>query len=327
MIPLSSARRRPASGASYRGAALPPPVPRRAGPALPASGASYRAAARPAVPPRPKRPQANEDPLAAALAPHKAKRPKKASLRERPVTDLGGDDDAGQGPPRRATPRGVALPGESAVFCRERPRVTKEAYAYVARQRAPPQKPPQRRRAPPMRRAPVAKAPAAAPAAAPWLRPLGDDERKRLKASKGAHARQAQAERADRGLGALAKLEKREAAADDAAAKAALSMRVRCFKCLDCARLFESKPEACERRGHTLEMAFGMRRCFACGKCGKSTYSLERRPRGACACGADAWRNRENESDVRAVAAPESFRPALAEWTSTSDVSALVNNI
>ena len=164
-------------------------------------------------------------------------------------------------------------------------------------------------------------------AAAPWLRPLGDDERKRLKASKGAHARQAQDERADRGLGALAKLEKREAAADDAAAKAALSMRVRCFKCLDCARLFESKPEACERRGHTLEMAFGMRRCFACGRCGKSTYSLERRPRGACACGADAWRNRENDSDVRAVAAPDTFRPALAEWTSTSDVSALVNNI
>ena len=174
-----------------------------------------------------------------------------------------------------------------------------------------------------MRRAPVAKA----PAAAPWLRPLGDDERKRLKASKGAHARQAQDERADRGLGALAKLEKREAAADDAAAKAALSARVRCFRCVDCARLFESKPEACERRGHTLEMAFGMRRCFACGRCGKSTYSLERRPRGACACGADAWRNRENDSDVRAVAAPETFRPALAEWTSTSDVSALVNNI
>ena len=244
------------------------------------------------------------------------------------MTELGDDDDDdAAGPPRRATPRGVALPGESAVFCRERPRITKEAYAYVARQRAPPQKPPQRRRAPPMRRAPVAKAPAAAPAAAPWLRPLGDDERKRLKASKGAHARQAQAERADRGLGALAKLEKREAAADDAAAKAALSMRVRCFKCLDCARLFESKPEACERRGHTLEMAFGMRRCFVCGKCGKSTYSLERRPRGACACGADAWRNRENDSDVRAVAAPDTFRPALAEWTSTSDVSALVNNI
>ena len=308
MIPLSSARRRPASGAAYRAAALPPPVAPRAGPA-------------------PKRPKASKDPLAAALAPHKAKRPKKASLRERPVTDLGGDDDDGQGPPRRATPRGVALPGESAVFCRERPRITKEAYAYVARQRAPPQKPPPRRRAPPPRRAPVAKAPAAAPAAAPWLRPLGDDERKRLKASKGAHARQAQDERADRGLGALAKLEKREAAADDAAAKAALSMRVRCFKCLDCARLFESKPEACERRGHTLEMAFGMRRCFACGKCGKSTYSLERRPRGACACGADAWRNRENDSDVRAVAAPDTFRPALAEWTSTSDVSALVNNI
>ena len=151
MIPLSSARRRPASGASYRAAALPPPVAPRAGPALPASGASYRAAARPAVPPRPKRPQANEDPLAAALAPHKAKRPKKASLRERPVTDLGGDDDDGQGPPRRATHGGVALPGESAVFCRERPRITKEAYAYVARQRAPPQKPPQRRRAPPYR--------------------------------------------------------------------------------------------------------------------------------------------------------------------------------
>ena len=305
MIPLSSARRRPASGASYRGAALRPPV--RAGPA-------------------PKRPKATKDPLAAALAPHKAKRPKKASLRERPVTELGDDDDDA-GPPRRATHGGVALPGESAVFCRERPRVTKEAYAYVARQRAPPQKPPQRRRAPPMRRAPVAKAPAAAPAAAPWLRPLGDDERKRLKASKGAHARQAQAERADRGLGALAKLEKREAAADDAAAKAALSMRVRCFKCVDCARLFESKPEACVRRDHTLEMAFGMRRCFACGRCGKSTYSLERRPRGACACGADAWRNRENDSDVRAVAAPDTFRPALAEWTSTSDVSALVNNI
>ena len=178
-----------------------------------------------------------------------------------------------------------------------------------------------------MRRAPVAKAPAAAPAAAPWLRPLGDDERKRLKASKGAHARQAQDERADRGLGALAKLEKREAAADDAAAKAALSMRVRCFRCVDCARLFESKPEACVRRDHHIEMAFGMRRCFACGRCGKSTYSLERRPRGACACGADAWRNRENDSDVRAVAAPDTFRPALAEWTSTSDVSALVNNI
>ena len=302
MIPLSSARRRPASGAAYRGAALRPPV--RAGPA-------------------PKRPKATKDPLAAALAPHKAKRPKKASLRERPVTDLGDDDDDDAGPPRRATHGGVALPGESAVFCRERPRITKEAYAYVARQRAPPQKPPQRRRGPPMRRAPVAKA----PAAAPWLRPLGDDERKRLKASKGAHARQAQAERADRGLGALAKLEKREAAADDAAAKAALSARVRCFRCVDCARLFESKPEACERRGHTLEMAFGMRRCFACGKCGKSTYSLERRPRGACACGADAWRNRENDSDVRAVAAPDTFRPALAEWTSTSDVSALVNNI
>ena len=302
MIPLSSARRRPASGAAYRGAALRPPV--RAGPA-------------------PKRPKATKDPLAAALAPHKAKRPKRASLRERPVTDLGGDDDDGQGPPRRATPRGVALPGESAVFCRERPRVTKEAYAYVARQRAPPQKPPQRRRGPPMRRAPVAKA----PAAAPWLRPLGDDERKRLKASKGAHARQAQAERADRGLGALAKLEKREAAADNAAAKAALSMRVRCFKCLDCARLFESKPEACVRRDHHIEMAFAVRRCFACGKCGRSIFSLERRPRGACACGADAWRNRENDSDVRAVAAPDTFRPALAEWTSTSDVSALVNNI
>ena len=301
MIPLSSARRRPANGASYRGAALRPPV--RAGPA-------------------PKRPKATKDPLAAALAPHKAKRPKKASLRERPVTELGDDDDDA-GPPRRATHGGVALPGESAVFCRERPRVTKEAYAYVARQRAPPQKPPQRRRAPPMRRAPVAKA----PAAAPWLRPLGDDERKRLKASKGAHARQAQDERAAHGLNALAKLEKREAAADDAAAKAALSMRVRCFKCLDCARLFESKPEACVRRDHHIEMAFAVRRCFACGKCGKSTYSLERRPRGACACGADAWRNRENESDVRAVAAPESFRPALAEWTSTSDVSALVNNI
>ena len=69
------------------------------------------------------------------------------------------------------------------------------------------------------------------------------------------------------------------------------------------------------------------RMAFACGKCGKSTYSLERRPRGACACGADAWRNRENDSDVRAVAAPDTFRPALAEWTSTSDVSALVNNI
>ena len=178
-----------------------------------------------------------------------------------------------------------------------------------------------------MRRAPVAKAPAAAPAAAPWLRPLGDDERKRLKASKGAHARQAQDERADRGLGALAKLEKREAAADDAAAKAALSMRVRCFKCLDCARLFESKPEACVRRDHHIEMAFAVRRCFACGKCGRSIFSLERRPRGACACGADAWRNRENDSDVRAVAAPDTFRPALAEWTSTSDVSALVNNI
>ena len=327
MIPLS-ARRRPASGASYRGAALPPPVPRRAGPALPASGASCRAAARPAVPPRPKRPQANEDPLAAALAPRKAKRPKKASLRERPVTDLGGDDDDGQGPPRRATPRGVALPGESAVFCRERPRITKEAYAYVARQRAPPPPPPPpRRRAPPPRRAPVAKAPAAAPAAAPWLRPLGDDERKRLKASKGAHARQAQAERAAHGLNALAKLEKRDAAADDAAAKAALSVRVRCFKWVDCARLFEARPEACERRDHHIEMAFGMRRCFACGRCGKSTYSLERRPRGACACGADAWRNRENDSDVRAVAAPDTFRPALAEWTSTSDVSALVNNI
>ena len=313
MIPLSSARRRPASGESYRAAAAPrPPVPPRAGPA-----------------PRPKRPKASkEDPLAAALAPRKeAKRPKRASLRERPVTDLGGDDDDGQGPPRRATPRGVALPGESAVFCRERPRVTKEAYAYVARQRAPPQKPPQRRRGPPMRRAPVAKAPAAAPAAAPWLRPLGDDERKRLKASKGAHARQAQAERADRGLGALAKLEKREAAADDAAAKAALSMRVRCFKCVDCARLFESKPEACVRRDHHIEMAFAVRRCFACGKCGRSIFSLERRPRGACACGADAWRNRENDSDVRAVAAPDTFRPALAEWTSTSDVSALVNNI
>ena len=121
MIPLSSARRRPASGASYRGAALRPPV--RAGPA-------------------PKRPKATKDPLAAALAPHKAKRPKKASLRERPVTDLGDDDDDDAGPPRRATPRGGALPGESAVFCRERPRVTKEAYAYVARQRAPPQKPP-----------------------------------------------------------------------------------------------------------------------------------------------------------------------------------------
>ena len=307
MIPLSSARRRPASAASYRGAALRPPV--RAGPA-------------------PKRPKASkEDPLAAALAPRKeAKRPKRASLRERPVTELGDDDDDA-GPPRRATHGGVALPGESAVFCRERPRVTKEAYAYVARQRAPPQKPPQRRRAPPTRRAPVAKAPAAAPAAAPWLRPLGDDERKRLKASKGAHARQAQDERADRGLGALAKLEKREAAADDAAAKAALSMRVRCFKCVDCARLFESKPEACVRRDHHIEMAFGMRRCFACGRCGKSTYSLERRPRGACACGADAWRNRENDSDVRAVAAPDTFRPALAEWTSTSDVSALVNNI
>ena len=127
--------------------------------------------------------------------------------------------------------------------------------------------------------------------------------------------------------GALAKLEKREAAADDAAAKAALSMRVRCFRCVDCARLFESKPEACVRRDHHIEMAFGMRRCFACGRCGKSTYSLERRPRGACACGADAWRNRENDSDVRAVAAPDTFRPALAEWTSTSDVSALVNNI
>ena len=314
MIPLSSARRRPASGASYRAAAAPrPPVPPRAGPA-----------------PRPKRPKASkEDPLAAALAPRKeAKRPKRASLRERPVTELGDDDDDDDaGPPRRATPRGVALPGESAVFCRERPRVTKEAYAYVARQRAPPQKPPQRRCGPPMRRAPVAKAPAAAPAAAPWLRPLGDDERKRLKASKGAHARQAQDERADRGLGALAKLEKREAAADDAAAKAALSMRVRCFRCVDCARLFESKPEACVRRDHHIEMAFGMRRCFACGRCGKSTYSLERRPRGACACGADAWRNRENENDVRAVAAPDTFRPALAEWTSTSDVSALVNNI
>jgi len=302
MIPLSAARRRPANGASYRGAALRPPV--RAGPA-------------------PKRPKATKDPLAAALAPHKAKRPKKASLRERPVTDLGDDDDDDAGPPRRATHGGVALPGESAVFCRERPRVTKEAYAYVARQRAPPQKPPQRRRAPPTRRAPVAEA----PAAAPWLRPMGDDERKRLKAARGAHARQAQDERADRGLGALAKLEKREAAADDAAAKAALSMRVRCFKCVDCARLFEARPEACERRDHHIEMAFGMRRCFACGRCGKSTYSLERRPRGACACGADAWRNRENESDVRAVAAPESFRPALAEWTSTSDVSALVNNI
>ena len=130
MIPLSAARRRPANGASYRGAALRPPV--RAGPA-------------------PKRPKATKDPLAAALAPHKAKRPKKASLRERPVTDLGDDDDDGQGPPRRATHGGVALPGESAVFCRERPRVTKEAYAYVARQRAPPQKPPQRRRAPPYR--------------------------------------------------------------------------------------------------------------------------------------------------------------------------------
>ena len=87
MIPLSSARRRPASGASYRAAAeLRPPVPPRAdGPA-------------------PKRPKATKDPLAAALAPHKAKRPKKASLRERPVTDLGDDDDGGQGPPRRATP-------------------------------------------------------------------------------------------------------------------------------------------------------------------------------------------------------------------------------
>ena len=301
MIPLSGRR------AAYRAAALRPPV--RAGPA-------------------PKRPKATKDPLAAALAPHKAKRPKRASLRERPVTELGDDDDDDDaGPPRRATHGGVALPGESAVFCRERPRITKEAYAYVARQRAPPQKPPQRRRAPPMRRAPVAKAPAAAPAAAPWLRPLGDDERKRLKASKGAHARQAQAERAAHGLNALAKLEKREAAADNAAAKAALSMRVRCFKCLDCARLFESRPEACVRRDHTLEMAFGMRRCFACGRCGKSTYSLERRPRGACACGADAWRNRENENDVRAVAAPDTFRPALAEWTSASDVSALVNNI
>ena len=125
MIPLSSARRRPASGASYRAAAAPRPAgPPRAGPAA-------------------KRPKASKDPLAAALAPRKdAKRPKKASLRERPVTDLGDDDDDGQGPPRRATPRGVALPGESAVFCRERPRVTKEAYAYVARQRAPPQKPP-----------------------------------------------------------------------------------------------------------------------------------------------------------------------------------------
>ena len=302
MIPLSSARRRPASGASYRGAALRPPV--RAGPA-------------------PKRPKATKDPLAAALAPHKAKRPKRASLRERPVTDLGDDDDDDAGPPRRATHGGVALPGESAVFCRERPRITKEAYAYVARQRAPPQKPPQRRCGPPMRRAPVAKA----PAAAPWLRPLGDDERKRLKASKGAHARQAQAERAAHGLNALAKLEKREAAADNAAAKAALSMRVRCFKCLDCARLFESKPEACVRRDHHIEMAFAVRRCFACGKCGRSIFSLERRPRGACACGADAWRNRENDSDVRAVAAPDTFRPALAEWTSTSDVSALVNNI
>ena len=311
MLPLSSARRRPASGASYRAAALPPPVPSRAGPA-----------------PKKKRPKAVKDPLAAALAPRKdAKRPKTASLRERPVTDLGDDDDDGQGPPRRATHGGVALPGESAVFCRERPRVTKEAYAYVARQRAPPQKPPQRRRAPPTRRSPVAKAPAAAPAAAPWLRPLGDDERKRLKAARGAHARQAQDERADRGLGALAKLEKREAAADDAAAKAALSVRVRCFRCVDCARLFESEPEACVRRDHTLEMAFGMRRCFACGKCGRSIFSLERRPRGACACGADAWRNRENENDVRAVAAPDTFRPALAEWTSTSDVSALVNNI
>ena len=136
MIPLSSARRRPASVASYRAAAAPrPPVPPRAGPA-----------------PRPKRPKASkEDPLAAALAPDKAKRPKRASLRERPVTELGDDDDDDAGPPRRATPRGVALPGESAVFCRERPRVTKEAYAYVARQRAPPQKPPQRRRAPPYR--------------------------------------------------------------------------------------------------------------------------------------------------------------------------------
>ena len=84
MIPLSSARRRPASGAAYRGAALRPPV--RAGPA-------------------PKRPKATKDPLAAALAPRKeAKRPKRASLRERPVTDLGDDDDGGQGPPRRATP-------------------------------------------------------------------------------------------------------------------------------------------------------------------------------------------------------------------------------
>ena len=297
MIPLSSARRRPPG--SYRAAAAPrPPVPPRAGPAPRRRPRRARRTAR-------RRPRAAPSQAAGA------------SLRGG-RGGLGGGGGGDAGPPRRAT-LGASPPGGRPSSAR-RPRVTKELRASrgsALNLRAAAR--------PPMRRAPVAKAPAAAPAAAPWLRP----GRRRAEAPQGGpgRPRQAQAERAAHGLNALAKLEKREAAADDAAAKAALSMRVRCFRCVDCARLFESKPEACVRRDHHIEMAFGMRRCFACGRCGKSTYSLERRPRGACACGADAWRNRENENDVRAVAAPDTFRPALAEWTSPSDVSVLVNNI
>ena len=112
----SSARRRPASGARTAPQQPRPPVPPRAGPA-----------------PRPKRPKASkEDPLAAAPAPTKpsGRRGRCAAARE-----LGGFHDDDAGPPRRATHGGVALPGESAVFCRERLR--HEAHAYAAAGRLP----------------------------------------------------------------------------------------------------------------------------------------------------------------------------------------------
>lgn len=309
-MPRPSLQPRPAGGAAYRGAAPRPALqPQRRLPPR----ADPRAAAF-----KPKRPKTVKDPLAAAFAPQKKRA--KASLRERPVADVGGDPS---GPRHRA-------PGESSVFCREQPRITREAYAYVARQRAPPPPPPQRRvpLGRPMRLpapARVPSAPKAPDASMPWLRPVDDSERKTLKAAKGTHAKQASDEKASRSLLSLEKLEAREAASDDAGAKAALKTSVRCFRCVECARLFERRPEACDMRGHTVEPATAVRRLFACGKCGKTRHSLERRPRGACSCGADAWHNRENDQDVRAVASLDAFRPALAEWTSQKDVSALVN--
>ena len=282
------------------------------------------------------------DVLAAALGAPPKRKPAKTTALERPIASLGDDGEEDAGLSGGTTRRGVAAPAESRVFARTAPRPTREALAFCGGSRARaarPSAPIPHRTYGTYALAAAAKprpkpflgggkagkgAAAAAPPARPWLAPVTEAERSELEAAP-KFASAAREQTAKSGMKALASLERREASADAAAEAELRPTVVPCFRCADCERLYETRPAACDARGHRVRQTAATRRLYCCGRCGNRKRGLDRAPRLPCGkCGGDCWRPAK-AADLAKVAAKDAFRPALAEWTDKADVMAIVD--